>query len=284
MNDKLPTAFTYDSEYFNICDTLECGQIFRYKKLENGGYAVYSQDKYAELSYDGEGRVVVQTDERDYFWKFFDLDTDYGAKVERISELSPLMREAANCGKGIRILNQDLTEMIFSFIISANNNIKRIQLIVERLCDKLGKDTPYGKAFPTVQAMANAPVELYTQIGAGYRDKYLHDTANKLLNYDLSQLAAKDSVQARKELLTFMGVGPKVADCILLFGMRRGDVVPVDTWIKKVYHEHFEHGHTDHEISKFFCELFGDDAGLCQQYLFYWRRLQQQFCGTNEKK
>lgn len=275
MNKDLPIAFTYESEYFNICDTLECGQIFRYKRLDNGGYGVYSQDKYAQLCYGGDGRVEVRTSDADYFWNYFDLDTDYGAKVERISALSPLMKQAASYGKGIRILKQDLTEMIFSFIISANNNIKRIQLIVERLCDKLGADTPYGKAFPSVQAMANAQINLYTQIGAGYRDKYLHDTANKLLGYDLSTLAAMDSERARKELLTFMGVGPKVADCILLFGLRRGDVFPVDTWIKKVYHEFFEHGHADHEISKYFCELFGDDAGLCQQYLFYWRRLQQ---------
>lgn len=276
MNDKLPIAFTYPSEYFNICDTLECGQIFRYKRLENGGYGVYSLDKYAELNYNGEGRVEVRTNDSEYFWYFFDLNTDYGAKVERISALSPLMKEAASYGKGIRILNQDLTEMIFSFIISANNNIKRIQLIVERLCDKLGQATPYGKAFPTVKAMASAPVNLYTQIGAGYRDRYLYETANKLLSYDLSKLTALNSSDARKELLTFVGIGPKVADCILLFGLRRGDVVPVDTWIKKVYHEYFERGHADHEISKYFCELFGDDAGLCQQYLFYWRRLQQK--------
>lgn len=276
MSTKLPVAFTYSSEFFNIKDTLECGQIFRYKALPNGGYGVYSQDKYAELRYNANGDVEVYTDNRDYFWNFFDLDADYGAKVTRISALSPIMNKAASCGKGIRILNQDLTEMIFSFIISANNNIKRIQLIIERLCDKLGRDTAYGKAFPTVEAMASADVSLYTQIGAGYRDKYLHETANMLLHYDLSVLDGMDSELARKELLTFMGVGPKVADCILLFGLRRCDVFPVDTWIKKVYHSYFEQGHADRDISKYFCELFGTDAGLCQQYLFYWQRVQQK--------
>lgn len=275
MKKDLPIAFTYDSEFFNIRDTLECGQIFRYKALEDGSYEVHSQDKYAVLGYDGQGRVEVRTVDSEYFWNFFDLDTDYGAKVKRISALSPLMKEAANYGKGIRILNQDLTEMIFSFIISANNNIKRIQLIIERLCDKLGKQTDFGKAFPTVKAMADAPVELYTQIGAGYRDRYLHETAKALLTFDLSALEAMDSAQARSSLLAFKGIGPKVADCIMLFGLRRGDVFPVDTWIKKVYHEHFEQGHRDADISKYFCELFGDDAGLCQQYLFYCRRMRQ---------
>ena len=275
MNEKLPIAFTYPKEYFNITDTLECGQIFRYKRLPNGAYAVYSLDKYAELSYNGCD-VEVRTQDKDYFWNFFDLDADYESKARRISALSPLMSEAVAFGKGIRILNQDLTEMIFSFIISANNNIKRIQLIIERICAALGQDTPYGKAFPSVQSLASAPVRLFTEMGAGYRDRYLSETANRLLGYDLSVLSALDSASARRELLTFTGVGPKVADCIMLFGLKRGDFFPVDTWIKKVYHEHFEQGHKDSEIAQFFCGLFGQDAGLCQQYLFYFQRKYRQ--------
>ena len=272
---NLPIAFEYDSEYFNVADTLECGQIFRYKRLDGDKYAVYSQDKYAELETVGN-KVVVRTLDGDYFWRFFDLDTDYAAKVARISAISPLMQEASSFGKGIRILNQDLTEMIFSFIISANNNIKRIQLIIDRLCNALGRQTSYGHAFPQVQDMACQTVEFYTNIGAGYRDKYLLETAKMLLNYDLSTLNGLDSSAARKELLNFMGVGPKVADCILLFGLRRGDVFPVDTWLKKVYHNYFEQGHKDAEISSFFCNLFGADAGLCQQYLFYFQRKYRQ--------
>ena len=271
----LPIAFEYDSEYFNVRDTLECGQIFRYKHLDGSKYAVYSQDKYAELE-TVDNKVIVRTLNKDYFWHFFDLDTDYESKVKRISSISPLMKEAAEFGKGIRILNQDLTEMIFSFIISANNNIKRIQLIIDRLCVALGHGTDYGYAFPTVHDMAAQTVEFYTGLGAGYRDKYLLETAKMLLSYDLNKLNELDSEAARKELLKFMGIGPKVADCILLFGLRRGDVFPVDTWLKKVYHNYFEEGHRDNEISAYFCGLFGDDAGLCQQYLFYFQRKYRQ--------
>ncbi len=272
---KLPFAFSYGAEFFNVRDTLECGQIFRYKRLDGDRYGVYSQNKYAELFTAGD-KVNVFTEDKEYFWRFFDLDVDYGAKVARISALSPVMKEAAEFGKGIRILNQDLTEMMFSFIISANNNIKRIQLIIERICNELGENTPFGKAFPSVRAIAESPVELFARLGAGYRDKYLVATANKLLTYDLARLEGLDSAAARKELLTFMGVGPKVADCILLFGLRRGDVFPVDTWLKKVYHAYFEQGHKDSEISTFFCNLFGADAGLCQQYLFYFERKYRQ--------
>ena len=268
---NLPIAFEYSSEYFNVRDTLECGQIFRYKALTPDTYAVFSQDKYAEVTTVGSV-VQVKTLDKDYFWRFFDLDTDYAEKVNRISAISPLMKEAAEFGKGIRILNQDLTEMIFSFIISANNNIKRIQLIIDRMCNALGAETPNGRAFPTVSEMAAQSVEFYSGIGAGYRDKYLYETANMLLTYDLSTLNGLNSDNARKELLKFMGIGPKVADCILLFGLKRGDVFPVDTWLKKVYHNYFEQGHRDSEISSYFCKLFGKDAGLCQQYLFYFQR------------
>lgn len=279
---NLPIAFEFSSEYFNVRDTLECGQIFRYKKLNEDTYAVFSLNKYAELTTVGNV-VQVRTTDREYFWRFFDLDTDYAAKVARISALSPLMKEAAEFGKGIRILNQDLTEMIFSFIISANNNIKRIQLIIDRMCTAIGKTTPYGHAFPTVEDMAASPVAFYTGIGAGYRDKYLQQTAEMLLSYDLSTLTNLDSAAARKELLKFMGVGPKVADCILLFGLKRGDVFPVDTWLKKVYHAYFEQGHKDAELSTFFCNLFGNDAGLCQQYLFYFQRKYGQTNGNTVK-
>ena len=272
---NLPIAFEYDSEYFNVRDTLECGQIFRFKHMGGEKYAVCSLDKYAELE-TVDNKVIVRTTEKEYFWHFFDLDTDYAKKVARISSISPLMQEATALGKGIRILNQDLTEMIFSFIISANNNIKRIQLIIDRLCNAIGHETPFGHAFPTVEDMATQTVEFYTGIGAGYRDKYLLQTAQMLLTYDLSKLNDLDSSAARKELLKFMGIGPKVADCIMLFGLRRGDVFPVDTWLKKVYHNYFEQGHKDSEISSYFCNLFGDDAGLCQQYLFYFQRKYRQ--------
>lgn len=268
-------AFSIQKNCFDLTDTLECGQVFRYRKLQQNVYEVFSQDKHAKLV-DVGCEVQVFTEDPQYFANYFDLQTDYEQTVKRISDISPIMQQAAQCGKGIRILRQDLTEMIFSFIISANNNIKRIQAIVKRLCQGLGEKTPYGYAFPTVQKMADASVEFYKSIGAGYRDRYLKDTAQKLLSFDLESLKAMPTEQARKVLLTFEGVGPKVADCILLFGMHRGDVFPVDTWLKKVYHNYFEQGHKDAQMSTFFCNLFGQDAGLCQQYLFYFQRKYRQ--------
>ena len=261
-----------DFDNFNAKDILECGQIFRYKLNDDGSYDVFSRDKHANVS-DVKDEIVIPTDDVDYFYNFFDLDTDYKAVCDRLSARSEILKQAVDYGKGIRILNQDLEEMLFSFIISANNNIKRIQLIVERLCKALGSKTDFGYAFPTASQMAEASVEMFKELGAGYRAEYLFDTAQRLNDgYDLEQLRTMNTDEARRQLLSFKGVGPKVADCVLLFGLKKQDVFPVDTWIKKVYHNYFEQGHSDRDIAGYFVSQFGEDAGLCQQYLFYFQR------------
>ena len=186
------------------------------------------------------------------------------------------MKQAAECGKGIRILRQDPTEMLFCFMISANNNIKRIQQIVERLCAGAGTLTKYGYAFPTAEQLAAKDAAFFGSLGAGYRDKFLYEAAQGICNFDVAALKNVDTETARKRLLEVKGVGPKVADCILLFGLQHGDVFPVDTWLKKVYHNYFETGLPDSAISPYFCKLFGQDSGLCQQYLFYFQRKYRQ--------
>ncbi len=144
----------------------------------------------------------MQTDDQEYFRHFFDMDTDYGDIINRINEVSPVLKEATEYGKGIRILNQDLFETIISFIISSNNNIKRIQLIIEKLCTNLGEKTPYGYAFPTKKALSSVDAAFFRQIGAGYRAEYLEQTAKMLYNdFDLRELKNMDTAQARKKLL-----------------------------------------------------------------------------------
>lgn len=260
-----------DFPHFSVKDTLECGQIFRYKQAGEGVYEVFSQDKWARLKQSGT-EVVIETDDPAYFDNFFDLSSDYQPAIDRILAKNAAMKDATDFGGGIRILRQDLAETIFSFIVSANNNIKRIQSIIERICAFCGEKTAHGYAFPSIEALAQVGEENFARLGAGYRARYLHETANALLDFDLSSLASLDTPNARKTLLSFCGVGPKVADCILLFGMGRGDVFPVDTWIKKVYHTYFEAGHADDKISAYLVSLFGEDSGVCQQYLFHFQR------------
>jgi N-glycosylase/DNA lyase len=263
-----------DEPFFDVAATLTCGQVFRY--IENGDTnTVFSADKAATVTTRGDAIEITTTDVN-YFVNYFDLNTDYSAAYQRLSSHSPFLREVCEYGKGIRILRQNPAETLFSFIISANNNIKRIQHIIENIARELGTATPYGYAFPTVKQLAAADVDVFTKAGAGYRAQYISATARALVDTDFAELAALPTPELKQKLLSLKGIGPKVADCILLFGFARADVCPVDTWIKKVYHNHFECGLPDGKISQYFVNTFQQDTGLCQQYLFYFERKYRQ--------
>ena len=257
---------------FKAKDILECGQIFRFIKNADGHYTVFSLDKKADI-FEYSDRVEIVTKTPDYFAVFFDLQKDYSVYNQKYGHYD-FFKKAYIHGEGIRILNQNLAEMIFSFIISANNNIKRIQMIIERICKAIGKDMGGWHAFPTIDQMASVDEQFFKDMGAGYRAEYLVATAKALQNgFDLESLKTMDRNNARKALLLLKGVGPKVADCILLFGLKKTNSFPVDTWTEKVYHAYFESGLKNREaIANFFVNLFGDDAGYVQQYLFYYQR------------
>lgn len=263
--------FTISSEHFNAKETLECGQIFRFYK-EGDFLRVFSKDEYAEIREKGDVAEITCTNE-EYFRNFFDPIGDYGEIKRKLSSFgSETLCEAVKFGSGIRILRQDLFETTVSFIISANNNIGRIRLIIERLCQAKGEKKPFGFAFPTRESLMRCDADFYAGIGCGYRAEYLAETV-KLLDEDfLSGLKEEPTDKARKTLLSLKGVGSKVADCILLFGMGRKDVFPTDVWIKRVYHSSFEDGAKDKDISRSLVKRFGELSGYAQQYLFYYYR------------
>jgi N-glycosylase/DNA lyase len=195
------------------------------------------------------------------------------------------MQTSIEYGNGIRILNQDLWETIISFIISANNNIPRIKGIIERLSKNYGDEIVWnGKSyytFPTANQLKNVTVEEFRKLGLGFRDVRVYETTHKILNkeIDFSILSKEeDTFKVREKLLTLSGVGPKVADCILLFStLKRFDVFPVDVWVRRVMNDLYiknedETKVSKKEIEKLAKEKFGDLSGLAQQYLFYWRR------------
>ena len=256
---------------FNITHILECGQVFRYKKINND-YVVISTDKIAKISTFND-RLEIYTKDVDYFVNYFDLNTSYTKIKQKLSNfeiLKPMLKKAY----GIRILNQNSIEMIISFIISANNNIKRIQQIIEKICEKYGKNMGDFYAFPTIKELKKASIEDFKNLGAGYRAKYLYNVVREIENLNLDYIKNNSSELVLNELLHLSGVGPKVADCILLFGFKKPDVFPVDTWIKKVYNEFFAKDKTDNIkiIRKNLVNIFGDLSGFAQQYLFYYKR------------
>lgn len=271
--------FSFNNSFFNIKDTLDCGQIFRYVPFNNG-YKVFSLDKCA-YCYEQGDNVFIECLEADieYFYHFFDLGRDY-SKIYEGAMLSgvEILKISASLGKGVRILNQDAVETLFSFIISQNNNIPRIKGIIERLCREIGEKRDFlGEcyySFPSPQKMAQMPLEFFKGIGLGYRAEYVRNLAlNICAGLDVCAFSSLDTKALKGRLTALYGVGRKVCDCVSLFGFHRSDSFPVDTWIEKVYKQDFNGELQNRDkIADWFVEQFGANAGYYQQYLFYYKR------------
>ena len=259
-----------NSSEFNIKELLECGQVFSYE-LVGSEYFVISLDKYAEITLK-EKETVIRSKNIDFFYNYFDLDTDYNEIKNSLTKVFSGFDKFFINGKGIRILRQDEYQTIISFVVSQNNNIKRIHNILRKISQKFGHKLDCGLySFPTLDELSKATEEDFVKIGAGYRSKYLVEIVKKLKDkeYSIDYLRKLDTINLRKKLLSLYGIGPKVADCILFFGFNRTDVFPVDTWIKKAYSTLFsKEKRNENQISEYFISIFGDLAGYAQQYIF----------------
>lgn len=261
---------------FSLHDVFESGQTFRFngdgKRFEGVAFGRY-------LSVERRAKDVIlypcPREDFENIWKhYFDLDRDYDNLFENADEY---LKEGMDYGKGLRILNQYPFETLISFIISANNNIKRIKGIVSRLCEKYGESFEFeGREFykfPTAEVLAAANEDDLKAIGLGYRAPYIKKTAVAVNEgFSLEEVQAFPYIEAKKKLCTLMGVGPKVADCILLFSMEKSEAFPADVWIKRVLERLYGFKGTDKQTVAFALEKFGKNAGFAQQYLFFWAR------------
>ena len=258
------------TEDFNVIQTLNCGQIFRYV-IDGDTAVVYSKDKKALLSWTND-TIEITSKDLDYFYHFFDLSRDYSV-IKSTLKNDEFLAPAVEYGYGIRILNNDAFEMIVSFIISANNNIKRIKNSIEYLCKKFGEKIDDYHAFPTLSALKKATISDYKDAGLGYRAEQMHDTIQRLTERDILYLQQADKDEKMKFLLSLKGVGEKVANCIMLFGLGVRDVFPVDTWINKVYNHLTDSENNDRKkITRELTARYKDLSGFAQQYFFYYFR------------
>ena len=266
---------------FNIKHILECGQVFRFEKLDVNeteflkyAYKVISGANIAVI-YEYENYAEIFTNETEYYVNYFDLNTDYSTIKENLKQ-NNILRDAIEYGYGIRILKQQPLETIISFIISANNNIKRIQKSISIICEKFGSKINDYYAFPTLQQLSKISEEQFRECGVGFRAKYLVNTIKALKNIDLNDIKSMKLVDAIKFLTSLTGIGPKVADCILLFAYYNMEVFPVDTWIRQVYNCYFNEKENNENncnlIRNFLTEKFKNLSGYAQQYLFYYKR------------
>lgn len=255
------------AEYFSLADTLECGQVFRFF-ADGDGYSVFSSDKHCFARQNGD-ELEIDTDDPDYFARYFALGEDYAGMFARLRAF-PELSDAAEASKGVRLLRQDPFEMVISFIISANNNIPRIKGIIGRICEAAGEKKPWGYAFPTRDALMALSVEDFARLGAGYRAPYLFEAARTVTPEFITNVLASDTGAAMKKLLSVKGVGPKVADCIMLFGLGRGDTFPVDVWMEHALAT--DELNTAKAIREHYLARYGELAGLAQQYIYHYNR------------
>ena len=265
-------------EYFDVESTLTCGQVFRWKKEENG-FTLHSGERSCRVRNEGGNAVIECEDgDADYFARYFDLETDYGRYVTAAEESgSEILKRAAQAGKGIRILNQLPEEAAISFVVSQNNRIPRIRKILNGLCEEFGGRHRLGgkeyASFPSVRVLAAQSREKYRSAGLGYRDEYILCAARAMAAGAVRGWETLPTDELCRRLCKLKGVGEKVADCIALFGFHRFDVFPSDTWIVKLYNEDFGgEGKNAKKIAAYFAERYGNNAGIFQQYLFHYKR------------
>ena len=279
---------TIENQYFSIPQICMSGQCFRLDPVSGDTYELIASDRYLRIKVEegapsgaadgGEGRkdeagrtvLYCSSEEYESFWKrYFDLDTSYEEYLAGIDPKDEYLRTAAQFGSGIRILRQDVWEMIITFILSQQNNIPRIKGLIQAVSGKYGQkmETADGKlydAFPTPEQLADASEEELRALKLGYRSRYICGTARMIADGEvkLDELKNMDYPEARAELMKLPGIGGKVADCICLFALHQMDAFPVDTHIQKVLDTKYG--------GKFPFEKYKGCAGIMQQYIFYY--------------
>lgn len=250
---------------FSLRDTLYCGQCFRFIPYEDS-FAVTVGDRRILVRQDADLITVSSDESADLSWAgdYLGLNDDYRAVNLSFSADPKLAEITGRCGT-IRIMRQPFWETLESFIISQNNNIPRIQKIIEKFCELFGKDMGGFHAFPLPEAVAKLDEDDLSELHCGYRAPYLIDAAKKVSDGTIQEelLRTLPLDEARDLLMTVKGVGPKVADCTLLFGLHRLEAFPRDTWIKKAMAELFPEG---------LPECAAENAGIAQQYIFHYAR------------
>lgn len=268
-------------DYFDLDQIFNCGQNFRFDQKRDGSYCGVALGQTLHLKQQDNTLILYDTDEKTYeeIWMtYFALDVDYGMIRKQLDTDLPMHRALAY-GYGIRILKQDLWEMIVTFLISQNNNIPRIKKIVTALCITFGSPAVIEQeilfTFPTPQQLSFVTEAALKSIGLGYRAPYLTDAVRTVSDDAsfLQQLVSLPTCEAREKLMRIKGIGGKVADCILLFALARYEVCPHDVWVKRIFENTYGiTGITEKKGYALAEDKWGEYAGIAQQFLFHYER------------
>ena len=266
---------------FDIVHIFECGQCFRWIKQDSGSYIGVAHEKVIELESRGEDVFIENTNIDDFnnIWlNYFDLERDYSRIKKELSK-DPLLNKSVEFGYGIRLLKQEPFELIISFIISSNNRIPMIKKVIDNICRLCGKKVFYkGKeyfTFPDINELHSCTLEELQGCSAGFRAKYIFDTVDLIYQNRecINSISAIEDDACHIELQKFKGIGPKVADCIMLFSMGKYSAFPVDVWVKRAMQTLYLAPDISLKgIREYGRGKFGKLSGFAQQYLFYYAR------------
>jgi len=266
---------------FNLKETFECGQCFRWEEENDGSYTGVAYDRVVNVKLEDDTLTIDNTNLNDFYdiwFDYFDLGRDYGKIKENLSK-DPILKEAIKYGQGIRVLRQDTWETLISFIVSQNNRIPQIKKVIENLSKSFGIPIEYkGKiyyTFPKAEEFIIFDIDTIAKSKCGFRAKYIIDAASKVFTgeVNLLKLMEYSTNDIRDVLMSINGVGPKVADCVILYSMGKYDTFPTDVWIKRIVeYLYLKREGKPLEIQLFAIDKFGELSGFAQQYLFYYAR------------
>jgi len=280
---------------FNLDVTLCCGQVFRWDKRGDWWYGVVGDKVFKTRQINAE--IEFANADEKFVEHYFSLDDDLRKISDRIGK-DEHVRKALREFWGLRIIRQEPWECLISYICATYKSIAAIKLMLFKLSKKFGEKITFDGcdfySFPTPEKLANATERGLMECGLGFRAKYVLETSKKIYrdDFDLERLRRMPYQQAKKELLSFSGVGLKVADCILLFSIGKLEAFPVDVWVKRTilnhYAEHFPSAlikkissqeslsNSEYEkMNEFGRNYFGEYAGYAQEYLYHYERMHQ---------
>lgn len=279
---KIKTDHAYDLD-----STFDCGQCFRWEKVDEA-YKGIANQQFVLIYRQDHGLIIESNSSIDEnFWlHYLGLDADYNQHADILMQKDDHMKKAVEYSIGLHLLNQEFEEALISFIISANNNVARIKGIIKKLCERFGTyiDREHY-TFPAINVLANAKEHDLKEIGAGYRAPYIIAASKQMMDGMINpcELSQMSLPEARKMMQVLSGVGPKVADCVLLYGGIRKDVFPTDVWVKRIMEELYFFDEVGiQQVLNFADKYFGQHAGLAQQFLFHYARMNK--IGTIREK
>ena len=265
---------------FNLHDTVTCGQIFRFKVMDDNSYTVILSDRVVNLKMDSN-KLFIDSSNMDNIESvvrnYFDLDYDYGVVNKKIVDIDSSNEEIVSSCRGLKMINEPKLEVIISYILSANNGVPQIRNCLDNISRMFGEMVVFrGEEyylFPSVDKLRNATISDFRSCKAGFRDRYVYEMVQNIINgdFDYDLIDHMSSSDALKYLMGYKGIGEKVASCILLFGFHRFDVFPIDTWVKKYMKDKYNLDKVS-DIRRFMFDKYSDNCGLFIQYVFHYSR------------